>query len=501
MRVADIVDSIPGAAVLAGSRDLGLLGVAFDSRRVAPGDAFFALRGERVDGHDYLHQAMAAGAVALVVDRQLALPPGATAVLVPDTRLALAHAAAINYHHPSRRLQLVGVTGTKGKTTTTHLVRAVLQAAGHQTGLIGTIHNIVGGRAEAVTHTTPEAPDLQLLFRRMVDSGDRAVAMEVSSHALAQSRVACSEYDVAALTNLGHDHLDFHRTQEQYVAAKARLFAFKSLRAAVLNASDPSSERMREQLASGVSEWTYALGAAQRASRLHVQAGRVRLLPSRVEFEVQTPQGCETIDLGLPGRFNVQNALCALTIGLACGISLAACCRGLSSVRGVPGRFERVPAGQPFEVIVDYAHTPESLANVLETAREFTAGKLIAVFGCGGDRDRTRRPTMGRVASSLADYVVVTSDNPRSEDPEAIIHDIVVGMPQQAGASRRTWESIADRAAAIGAAVGMAAPSDVVVICGKGHETYQIIGDRVVHFDDREVVRAVLQRLGYGEAE
>lgn len=501
MRVADIVDSIRGATVLAGSRDLGLSGVAFDSRRVSPGDAFFALPGERADGHDYLRQATARGAVALVVGRRLELPSGVAVVLVPDTRLALAHAAAINYHHPSRSLRLVGVTGTKGKTTTTHLVRALLQADGHQTGLIGTIHNIVGGRAEAVTHTTPEAPDLQRLFRRMVDSGDRAVVMEVSSHALAQSRVTCSEYDVAALTNLGHDHLDFHRTQEQYVAAKARLFAFPSLRAAVLNASDPSSERMRDQLAAGLSEWTYSLGEGQGASRLHVQARNVRLFPSGAEFEVQTPQGCGQVVLGLPGRFNVENALCALTVGLACGIGLASCCRSLSSVRGVPGRFERVAAGQPFEVIVDYAHTPESLANVLETAREFTAGRLIAVFGCGGDRDRTRRPTMGRIASTLADYSLVTSDNPRSEDPEAIIDDIVAGMPEQAGASRRAWERVADRGAAIAEAVGMAAPGDVVVICGKGHEAYQITGDQAVHFDDRQVAREALQRLGYGEAQ
>jgi UDP-N-acetylmuramoyl-L-alanyl-D-glutamate--2,6-diaminopimelate ligase len=496
MLLFDLLGRAPGARLAAGDWNTPVTGIAYDSRQVAPGHVFFALPGQRHDGHEFVPQAMAAGAAALVLGRELSLPCGAGAqVVAEDTRSALAYASAAWHGRPAERLQVVGVTGTKGKTTTTHLVRAIFEAAGHRTGLVGTVHNIVGGRSEAVRHTTPEAPELQGLFRRMVDAGDSHVVMEVSSHALAMSRVGEVPFGVAALTNLGHDHLDFHHTHEAYAAAKAMLFAALSGTGAtaVINGDDPAGQIMRAAVPRGVRIWTYGLGA-----EATVAGHDVVLTAEGGRFRAITPVGAVDVRLQLPGRFNVYNALCALAIGIVQDVSPEVCAAALGSVAGVPGRFERVDRGQPFGVIVDYAHTPESMVGVLETARELTSGRLILVFGCGGDRDRTRRPTMGRLATELADRILVTSDNPRSEDPERIIDEIVAGMPAPvSGEDGRDWTRLADRAAAIRQAIAEAGPGDVVMVIGKGHETYQIIGDRTLHFDDREVAAAALAERGF----
>lgn len=492
--------------LVTGDPDAAVTGVAYDSREVAPGAAFFALPGSRHDGHNFIPQALGAGATVLVVGRDPSdcqaagwAAAGVTTLVVPDPRAALASAAAAWHGHPARRLQITGVTGTKGKTTTTHLVRAILEAAGCRTGLVGTVHNVVGGASEPVKHTTPEAPELQDLFRRMVEAGDTHAVMEVSSHALAMRRVGEVGFRVAAFTNLGHDHLDFHGSFEAYRAAKALLFAGldpggRPEPLAVLNADDPASQAMGSALRPGVRAWTYGLSAGAT-----IEGQQVALSASGARLRALTPSGAAELTLHLPGRFNVYNALAALACGLANGVTLETCAAALGSVPGVPGRFERVVRGQPFSVIVDYAHTPESMEGVLVTARELAAGRIILVFGCGGDRDRTRRPKMGSLASRLADRILVTSDNPRTEDPERIIDDIVAGMPPPLpGASGRDWVREADRGQAIWQAVGEASPGDVVLIIGKGHETYQIIGDRTLHFDDREVAAAALSARGFG---
>jgi len=504
--VSELLRVIPGAR-LAGGRDTADFGAAvYDSRLARPGAAFFALPGLRHDGHDFIPQAVASGAKVIVGEHQresgigsaLGGVPDVTLVTVPNARHALGLISAALYGSPTSRLYVAGVTGTKGKTTTTHLVRAIFEEDGRRTGLVGTVHNVVGGRSLPVKYTTPEAPELQELFRRMVDAGDTHTVMEVSSHALALERVAGTAYKVAALTNIGHDHLDFHHTTDEYIGAKALLFGMLAddpASAAVVNADDPAGRRMLAATPGNARRLTYGLSPESQ-----VRAQDIRLGAAGCSYLAVTPAGAAQLKLQLPGRFNVYNSLCALAVGLAAGVPLMTCLCALSKVPGVPGRFERVVQGQPFAVIVDYAHTPESLAGVLETAREITTGRLIAVFGCGGDRDRTRRPTMGRLAMELADRVYVTSDNPRTEDPQLIVDEVAAGISSEltGGAGGKSWVRQVDRAAAIHAAITEAGEGDVVLIAGKGHETYQIIGDRTIHFDDREVAADALARRGYG---
>ncbi|MDP2872632.1 MAG: UDP-N-acetylmuramoyl-L-alanyl-D-glutamate--2,6-diaminopimelate ligase [Bacillota bacterium] len=480
----------------------GVVNLDYDSRRVGPGSLFFALRGLISDGHEYVPQAVQRGAVAVCAEHEVALPDGVALLLSPDTRASMALMAAAFFGHPSVSLGVVGVTGTKGKTTTTHLIRAIFEAAGRRTGLVGTVHNVIGGMPETVVHTTPEAPELHSMFRRMVSAGDTHVVMEVSSHALEFRRVAGTAYDIGVLTNMSHDHLDLHKTFDNYVTAKAKLFmmlgappagkgdAGRGLRAAVVNGDDPVAPSMRRATPADVPYVTFGHGPGCDLRALDVDLG-----PAGASFTAAYGQRRLPISLRLPGRFNVQNAMAALTVGLVSGCDPETCVAALSGMDGVPGRFERVDAGQPFAVIVDYAHSPDSLENVLVTARELTTGRLMVVFGCGGDRDRTKRPVMGRIAAERADEVLVTSDNPRSEDPDAIIAEIVAGfMPGMAG----RWRVVADRAAAIRAAIETAGPGDMVVIAGKGHETYQILGPDTIHFDDREVARQALLERGRG---
>lgn len=494
MRLADLMtallsspagDSEAARPILLGSGDREVTGLAYHSQQVQPGDLFAALRGSSQDGHRYAADAVRRGAVALLVDHPLP-DVEAAQIVTPDTRRALAHLAAAFYGAPSRDLWVCGVTGTNGKTTTTYLIDAILRRAGWRTAVIGTLGVRALGRPvefHATTPTTPEAPDLQRLLRDLRASGASHVTMEVTSHALALARVEACRFRAAVFTNLTQDHLDFHGDLARYRDAKSRLFAMVDPDgASVVNADDPSASVMSARSRAAV--WTYGMTADAL-----VRATELETTPRGTRFVVSWPGGRAPLLLPLVGRFNVSNALAAFAAALAQGTAPDVILAALAAVAPVPGRFEPVDEGQEFAVIVDYAHTPDSLEKVLRLAADLSRGRRLVVFGCGGDRDRTKRPIMGRIATELADYAVFTSDNPRSEDPEAIIREIAAGA-----AGRRNFESDPDRRRAIERAIDLARPGDVLVIAGKGHETYQILADRVVEFDDRQVVREILRR-------
>jgi UDP-N-acetylmuramoyl-L-alanyl-D-glutamate--2,6-diaminopimelate ligase len=431
--------------------------LAYDARAAGPGTLFFAVPGSRADGHDFAPEAVERGAVALVVERALDLP--VPQLVVRDARAAMAPVADAFFGEPTRELEVVGVTGTSGKTTTSHLLFAILAAAGRRPGLLGTVEARVGGERRGVVRTTPEAIDLQRVFREMLDAGDRSCAMEASSHASVLNRLDCVRFRVLVFTNLSQDHLDFHGDMEAYFEAKRRLFLVEPRPIAVVNVGDEYGRRLAQEL------------------------------PDAITFSAADASALDGIDLKLRGRFNLENALGGVSAARALGIDEDAIRRGLESVRGVPGRFESVDAGQPFHVIVDYAHKPDALEKVLRAARDLADDRqVICVVGAGGDRDRGKRPVMGRVASELADVTIVTSDNPRSEEPEAIAAEIVAGAGSEV-------EVELDRAAAIARAVELARPGDVVLIAGKGAEQGQEFADRTVPFDDREAARDALKAL------
>lgn len=475
---ADVVEIV-------GDPDVEITDLAYDSRRVTPGALFFCVPGHTSDGHDFAPLAVAAGAVAVVVERPLELEPFVVQARVADARAAMAHAAVRFSDDPTAELRVAGITGTNGKTTTAFLVRDVLEASGVQTGLLGTVKRVVGGVTEEVERTTPEAIDLQSTFRRMLDGGDRACAMEVSSHALSLRRAAGIRYAVATFTNLTQDHLDFHADMEDYFQAKRRLFVAGEARRKVTNLDDQYGERL-------VAELDCVTFSASGDARADYRATDVSFDASGSRFRCAGPAGEVDVSLPLPGRFNVANALAAIATTAELGIPIDDAARALASAGSVPGRFEPVDEGQPFAVLVDYAHTPDSLENVLAAARELTEGRLVAVFGCGGDRDRDKRPLMGEIGATRSDLCVVTSDNPRSEEPAAIVDEIVGGIPTDARAELAVE---VDRRAAIALALGAANPGDTVVIAGKGHEQGQeLAGGRKVPFDDREVARDELRR-------
>ena len=459
-----------------GTGDVEISGLAYSSRSVLPGDLFFCVRGFKRDGHDFAPDAVARGAVALVCERALGL--GVPEVVVEDARAAMAPIAARFYHDPTAALRVVGITGTNGKTTTAFLVRAILEAGGLRCGLLGTVASIVGGREEPVERTTPEAIDLQATFRRMLDAGDRACAMEVSSHALELGRADGVHFACRVFTNLTQDHLDFHPDMEDYFLAKRRLFD-RSGGPAIVNVDDEYGRRLAAELP-GVT--TYSVGG-----EADFRARDVDFDPAGSRFTCATPTGEIAMTTRLPGLFNVSNALAATAAGRALGVPLETIAEALAAADRVPGRFEPIDEGQPFAVLVDYAHTPDSLENVLRAARDIARGRLIVVFGAGGDRDRGKRPLMGRVAAALADRVIVTSDNPRSEDPHSIVRQILDGAGPDA-------EREVDRRRAIAAAVAGAQEGDVVVIAGKGHEQGQEFEDgRKEPFDDVTVAREALR--------
>ena len=476
--------SIMPAAPPAGAR-LEITGLAYDNRTVRDGTLFFCVPGFTRDGHDFASDAIARGAVALVVERPLHL--GVPEVLVPSVRTAMAPAAAAFYGDPTDRLQTIGVTGTNGKTTTAFLIHALLEADGRQTGLLGTVKSVIGGAERPVERTTPEAIDLQRTFREMLDGGDVACSMEVSSHALELRRADAIHFAAAVFTNLTQDHLDFHGTMEEYFLAKRRLFAEGRPGHPAINVDDPYGARLAGEIPGSV---TFAVGhkATYRAGALATDLAGTR-------FTVDGPDGVIALRSPLPGLFNVYNVLGALAAVRAVGVPIDVAVAAIETAGHVPGRFEPVDAGQDFAVLVDYAHTPDSLENVLRAARGLVdgpaalrqAGRVHVVFGCGGDRDRGKRPLMGEIATRLADRVIVTSDNPRSEDPEAIIKEIL------AGAGPHT-EHDADRRAAINTAIAGAHRGDVVVIAGKGHEQGQEFEHgRKIQFDDVTVAREALE--------
>jgi UDP-N-acetylmuramoyl-L-alanyl-D-glutamate--2,6-diaminopimelate ligase len=464
--------------------DVDVDALAYDNRAVKPGTLFFCVPGFTRDGHDFAPDAVARGAAALVVQRPLGL--GVPEVLVDDVRAAMARAAARLHGDPTAELAVVGITGTSGKTTTTHLVRHLLEAAGRQCGLLGGVTSVVGGEERTAVRTTPEAIDLQATFREMLDAGDRACAMEVSSHALELRRADGIHFAVAAFTNLSQDHLDFHPDMEQYFAAKQRLFTEFDVGRRVVVVDDPWGRRLAGALPDAV---TVSLeGAADwRGEDVRVGLGGT-------EFRVRSPAGVATLELPLPGRFNAANALVAVVAGDALGLELEPMAEALRTVAPVPGRVEAVDEGQGFAVLVDYSHKPGALEKVLLSARELApGGRVLVVFGAGGDRDRAKRPLMGEIAARLADVVIVTSDNPRSEPPEAIIDEIFTGIPSRASSH---VERDADRRAAIARAIELAEAGDVVVIAGKGHEQGQeLAGGRKEPFDDVAVARDALRAV------
>ena len=466
-------------------------GIQYDSRQVQPGDLFCAVPGFRTDGHLYCQEAKHRGAVAVLVERSDAVPEGLSGVVVRDVRAAMAKVADVFFGSPSRRLWMVGVTGTNGKTTVTHLVRSILEAEDVPCGLTGTVHTLIGPEMFKVVRTTPEAPDLQRILRHMVDRGMQAAVMEVSSHALALKRVGGVQYDVAVFTNLTQDHLDFHKDFEDYYQAKAQLFRGlghdidKGPKAAVINHDDQYAARFAKE--SPVPVVTYGLSEGADIRGEHLKIGG-----SGVEFVAVFPDGRrQPVSFGMTGKFNVQNALAAMAVGYVRQIDPQTMAKALAQSPGVPGRFERIDLSQPFTVIVDYAHTPDGLENVLLTAREFALGRVMVVFGAGGDRDQGKRGLMGEVAGRYADWTMLTVDNPRSEDPREIIAQIEQGLHAVGG----KWAVELDRERAIRHVLMDAKPGDVILIVGKGHETYQIYRDATIHFDDREVARQVLKEL------
>ncbi len=469
---------------------LAVTGVAYDSRRVVPGTAFVALKGLKADGLDFVPQAIAKGA-SVVVSEQ-ARPAGTAVpwIVVRDGRLSLALLGAAVHGHPSREMPVVGVTGTNGKTTTTYLLASIFDAAGWSAGVMGTVVYKVGNEAREAARTTPEASDVQALLRAMIDAGNRSCVMEVSSHALALKRVDGMRFAAGVFTNLTRDHLDFHIDMESYFAAKRRLFTMLAPDApGIINADDPRAAALVASCARPV---TYGI-----QKPADVRPDRLDLSLDGVRFVTTTAAGPVTVRSALVGRPNAYNLLAAVATASALGVPADAITDGLERQSGVPGRFEVVSSpGDGVTVVVDYAHTDDALRNLLETARPLTGGRLITVFGCGGDRDRTKRPLMGMVAARLSDVVVITSDNPRSEDPVAIIEEIRRGIPAGEAASDRTPDvsAIVDRAEAIEKAVMLARGGDVVLVAGKGHEKTQQIGDRVLAFDDADVARAALAR-------
>ena len=502
MELGELLRAAGVAADLRGDPSVDVRDLAYDSRRVAEGTLFFCFPGEKTDGHDFAPAAVEAGASALVVERPLELDvPQAR---VEDARAAMAPVAAAFNGDPTSELTVAGITGTNGKTTTAFLVRHLLESAGRQCGLLGTVRQVVGGEVEEVERTTPEAIDLQRTFARMLEAGDYACAMEVSSHALVLHRADAIDFAVKVFTNLSQDHLDFHADMEDYFAAKRLLFSAEGGAPlieleggiSVVNLDDPYGQRLAGELSTGDGGDCITFSAAGGAADLSARG--VTFDPSGSRFLCMSPDGQIEVQTPLPGDFNVSNALAALGVAHALGLDLREAAEALASAEQVPGRFESIDEGQLFGVIVDYAHTPDSLENVLGAARRLTGGRLISVFGCGGDRDREKRPLMGRAGAELSDLAVVTSDNPRSEDPGAIIEQIREGIPESPPAEVLVD---ADRRAAIASALGRAEQGDLVVIAGKGHEQGQEFEDgRKIPFDDREVARDELRKLRTGSA-
>lgn len=481
-------------AEIQGLTDIVIEDIVDDSRRVKPGSLFLCLTGHKVDGHRYIQQAYESGAVAVLVEKSVVVPPGMTVIKVLDTRKAMQEVTPFFCDYPSRAMRLIGVTGTNGKTTTTHLIRAILMEAGYKVGLIGTIHALIGDQVRPVRNTTPDVVEMQEMLAEMVALGIQYVVMEVSSHALELERTAGCEFDTAVFTNLSQDHLDFHGTVDKYFQAKMKLFtglnnnlSAKSSKHAIINANDFYAKPL--MLACSCPVISYGANGEG-----ELQAHDISVRADGVCFKVTGTFGDMLLKMKITGLFNVYNTLAAIGTALAEGLDPWIIQQALERFQTVPGRFELVDEGQPFTVIIDYAHTPDGLENILQTARQFAEKRIITIFGCGGDRDKTKRPLMGRLACQYSDVIIATSDNPRSEDPLDILQDIEKGIKETLTAEKQ-YVAIPDRRSAIKQGIEIAAPRDIVIIAGKGHETYQILKDKTIQFDDSEVARSLIKEL------
>lgn len=490
--IRELLTLLPGAKVT-GNVDKIIKEIAHDSRKASAGTLFVCIVGATVDGHDYIAQAVKRGATAILTEKAVDVPAGITVIQVQDVKLAVQVIAPYFYDYPARKMRLIGITGTNGKTTTSYLIRAILREAGFKVGLIGTIQIMMEEDVLPIRNTTPDVIDLQGVLAQMASRGMEYVIMEVSSHALAQNRVAGCEFDVAVFTNATQDHLDYHKTFAHYIASKARLFTSLSVmptvkqnKMAIINADDETGKLMEECCQCSVLTYAIHADADLKAAGIEVKA-------AGANFTINGAFGSIALNLKITGIFNVYNVMGAIGAALAEKISPSLVQAALEKCGGVPGRFELVDEGQPFGVIVDYAHTPDGLENILKTARQIADKRLITVFGCGGDRDRTKRSVMGRIAAELSDVVIATSDNPRNEDPEGILKEVEVGIFEAIGS--KPHEKITDRKMAITHAIAIAAAGDIVIIAGKGHENYQILANKTIHFDDREVAREVMKGL------
>ena len=491
MQLSSLIDKVE-IVNLQGQSDLEIANINYDSRKVNPQSLYACLFGTKTDGHLYIKDAVAKGAVAILgsskwfQDNAQSINGSATFIGVKDTREEFAKICGNFYKHPERKMNLIGVTGTNGKTTTTHLIDQILKQAEYKTGLIGTIYYRYNDISLKAPHTTPQVLELQKILSDMVDSSITHVVMEVSSHALEQKRVAGLEFKVGVLTNITQDHLDYHGTMENY--RKAKLILFENLLSkdgiAVLNADEAATDMFLPYIKNKI--LTYGIN-----TKADIYADNIESKANRTSFDVHGIYGNQKINLPLIGRFNVYNALSAISAAIAIGIPLDVCCHVLENAPKVRGRMEVItPIDFPFAAIVDYAHTPDGLVNILKTAKQFTKNRLIVVFGCGGDRDKKKRPIMGEIAGEYGDIIIVTSDNPRTEEPAAIIEDILAGIKNK---SNVTIE--ADRKKAISMAIETAKEGDIVIVAGKGHETYQVFKDKTVHFDDKEVIEETLKAI------
>ena len=500
MTLKEIIEDIKGVKVV-GEQRTDIEGIANDSRKVKRGGLFFAVTGRKEDGNTYIRSALEKGAAAIVTDKPVPAElteafPKITWLQVRDVLKAFSKAAAAFYGHPSRRFALIGITGTNGKTTTAYLLENIYTLAGARPGVIGTIDYRVGGEVLAkAANTTPLAHDLHALFNSMADAGAKAVVMEVSSHALALNRADEAAFDTAVFTNLQRDHLDFHNDRESYFKAKLRLFQLlsaspKKNRNAVVNSDEEKADEILSALDSNVAAVTYGIDKPA-----DFRAEKIEILQDRTIFELSARGTRRRVTLNLLGRYNIYNALAAIAAAVSAGVPLETAVKGAETLNNVPGRMERVELGQPFSVFVDYAHTDAALENVLSNLAKMPHGKIITVFGCGGDRDRTKRSPMGKAAASMSDCAIVTSDNPRGEDPARIFSDIEAGLK----GSFSNYIMIPDRKTAIVKAVELAQAGDIVLIAGKGHEDYQILKDRTIHFDDREAAHEAIRLKRSGQ--
>lgn len=489
----DIIRTLEVTSII-GPQDVEITDITADSRAVTNSSLFIALDGATVDGHDYIDKAVAAGAVAVIVSKPVQVNDDVCVITVKDTRAAMMVVVPSFFDYPANKMRMIGVTGTNGKTTTTHMIRHILKNQGHKVGVIGTVHIMIGDTSYPIHNTTPDVVDLQHILHQMVEEGVTYCVMEVSSHALALGRVAGVEFDTAVFTNLTQDHLDFHKTFENYLATKCKLFEqvsssnqHKSNKGAVINIDDAYGERVVQKTKAPTI--TYS---AQGKGTLN--ASDIQMSTKMSDYTVQYNGESYRVSMNTTGLFNVYNTLAAIGACLQEGISMEAIDMALKTFSAVPGRFELIEEGQDFAVVVDYAHTPDGLENILQTAQSIKEKRIIVVFGCGGDRDATKRPIMGRIAAKYGDIIYVTSDNPRTEDPIQIVKDVEAGV-KEALRDGTSYKVIVDRRDAINHAIGAAKSGDIVIIAGKGHENYQILKDQTIHFDDREEARRALKEI------